>query len=280
MNRRRILRLAALALVVIGVVSTAAIAQRGRGYRREFRPGESLDRGGVPEWKNDEQFKEDVFVFARVRYKSWGGGWGRRGGRWATDYPDADLNLSYRLQQLTTVESDPNGRVIELTDDELFDYPLIYLIEPGDMYLDDDEVLALRKYCLNGGFLWVDDFWGEAEWDNFYENIKRVFPDREPEELPLEHPIFHCVYDLKVKPQIPSIHTWYSGHTTERWDAREAHYRAIKDDKGRLMALICHNTDIGDGWEREGMDPGYFKEFSEKYSYPMGINIVTYAMTH
>ena len=280
MNRRRWIRLAALALVMIGAVATVAIAQRGRGYRREFRPDEPFDRGGVPEWKNDEQFKDDVFTFTRVRYKSWGGGWGRRGGRWATDYPDADLNLSYRLQQLTTVESDPNGRVIELTDDALFDYPLIYLIEPGDMYLEEDEVLALRKYCQNGGFLWVDDFWGEAEWDNFYENIKRVFPDREPEELPLAHPIFHCVYDLKVKPQVPSIHAWYAGHTTERWDAPEAHYRAIKDDQGRIMALICHNTDIGDGWEREGMDAGYFKEFSEKYSYPMGINIVTYAMTH
>jgi hypothetical protein len=278
MNRRGWIRLAVLAVVVLAAISTAAIAQR-RGYRREFRPGEPIDRGGVPEWKNDEQFKDDVFTFVRVRYKSWGGR-RRWGGDWATDYPDADLNLSFRLQQLTTVESDPNGRVIELTDDELFDHPLIYLIEPGDMYLDDDEVAALRKYCLNGGFLWVDDFWGEAEWDNFYENIKRVFPDREYEELPLSHPIFNCVYELKVKPQIPSIHAWYDGRTTERWDAQEAHYRAIKDDKGRIMALICHNTDIGDGWEREGMDPGYFKEFSEKFSYPMGINIVTYAMTH
>jgi len=280
MNRSRLFRLVALAVVVITAAGTLAIAQRGRGYRREFRPGDVVDRGGVPEWKNDEQFKDDVLIFTRVRYKSWEGGWGGRGGKWATDYPDADLNLAYRLQQLTTVESDPNGRVIELTDDALFDSPLIYLVEPGRMYLEEDEVLALRKYCLNGGFLWVDDFWGEDEWHNFYENIKRVFPDREPEELPLAHPIFHCVYDLKVKPQIPSIHAWYAGHTTERWDAQEAHYRAIKDDKGRIMALICHNTDIGDGWEREGMDPGYFKEFSEKYSYPMGINIVTYAMTH
>jgi Domain of unknown function (DUF4159) len=280
MNRIRLFRLVALAVVVVTAAGTLAIAQRGRGYRREFRPGDAVDRGGVPEWKNDEQFKDDVLIFTRVRYKSWEGGWGGRGGKWATDYPDADLNLSYRLQQLTTVESDPNGRVIELTDDALFDSPLIYLVEPGRMYLEEDEVLALRKYCLNGGFLWVDDFWGEDEWDNFYENIKRVFPNREPEELPLAHPIFHCVYDLKVKPQIPSIHAWLAGHTTERWDAQESHYRAIKDDKGRIMALICHNTDIGDGWEREGMDPGYFKEYSEKYSYPMGINIVTYAMTH
>lgn len=279
MSRRHWTRLAAVAAVVIAVVSTAAIAQR-RGYRREYRPGEPLDRGGVPEWKNDEQFQEDVFIFARVRYNSGGSGWRRRGGDWRTDYPDADLNISYRLQQLTTIESDPNGRVIELTDDSLFDYPLVYMIEPGDMYLDDNEVVALRKYCLNGGFLWVDDFWTDYEWDVFHENLRRVFPDREFEELPLEHPIFHCVYEFKVKPQVPSIHAWYNGLSAERGTEGEQHYRAIKDDKGRIMVLACHNTDIGDGWEREGMDQGYFKEYSEKFSYPMGINIITYAMTH
>jgi hypothetical protein len=275
MNKRWLLLWGSLAVLL--ACATVAIAQRGRGYRREYRPGEIVDRGGVPDWKNDEQFKDDVFTFVRIRYGSYGG---RRGGRWDTDYPDAELNLSYRLHELTSIEADPNGRVIELTDDALFDYPLIYVIEPGRMYLEEAEVLALRKYCLSGGFLWVDDFWGEDEWYNFYENIKRVFPDREPQELPLEHEIFHCVYDLKKKPQVPSIHAWYDGRTTERWDAQEPHYRAIFDDKGRMMALICHNTDIGDGWEREGMDSGYFKEYSEKWSYPMGINIVTYAMTH
>ena len=95
------------------------------------------------------------------------------------------------------------------------------MIEPGDMYLDEAEVVALRQYLLNGGFLMVDDFWGEDEWDNFYEKIKRVFPDREPVELPLEHEIFHCVYDLKEKPQVPSIHAWQRRRRpTSGWDAR------------------------------------------------------------
>jgi hypothetical protein len=282
MNRIRPLLLVAVAVALV-VGTAVALAQGRRGYgrggwNREIRP-EELDRGGVPEWETDAQFKDDVFTFVRVRYASWGG-YGRRGGKWATDYPDADLNFSYRLHELTSIEADPHGKIVELTDPALFDYPLIYLIEPGDMYLEETEVLALRRYLLNGGFLWVDDFWGEDEWQNFYENIKRVFPDREPEELPLEHPLFHIVYDLKQKPQVPSIHAWYRGMTTERWDAQEAHYRAIRDDNGRIMALICHNTDVGDGWEREGVDDRYFKEFSEKWSYPMGINIVTYAMTH
>ena len=283
MTHRRTL-LVAVSLLAILVVAAAAVAQRGRrgwGWNREVRP-EEMDRGGVPVWTNDERFKEDVFTFVRVRYGS-GGGYGR-GGRWDTDYPDADLNFSYRLQELTALQTDPYGKVVELTDEKLFDYPFLYLIEPGRMWLEDAEVENLRRYLLNGGFLMVDDFWGQYEWDNFYENIKRVFPDREPVELPLEHEIFHCVYDLKKKPQIPSIHSdWESGYTTDRpWDpsAVDVHYYGIFDDKGRMMTIICHNTDVGDGWEREGLSQAYFKQFSEKWSYPMGINIVVYAMTH
>ena len=130
----------------------------------------------------------------------------------------------------------------------------------------------------------VDDFWGEAEWYNFYDEIKRVFPDREPIEIGLDHPIFHAVFDLKERPQIPSI-DWalrgrYEGITWEREDAKQVHYKALYDDRGRMMAIICHNTDLGDGWEREGEDEWYFREFSEKKAYPLGINIVFYAMTH
>ena len=277
MNRKWLF--VSLAVALLLALSAVAVAQRG--YRnRSFDPSQ-VDRNGVPEWENDARFKSDVFTFVRVRYSSYGRyGYGRGGGKWATDYPDSDLNFSFRLQQLTSLETDPHGKILELTDDAIFDHPWLYLIEPGDMYLEEPEVLALRKYLLNGGFLMVDDFWGEREWQNFYENIKRVFPDREPIELPLEHEIFHCVYDLKAKPQIPSIHAWFDGRTAERYDAQEPHYMGIFDDKKRMMVIICHNTDVGDGWEREGVDPGYFHEFSERWSYPLGINILTYAMTH
>jgi hypothetical protein len=273
MNRRA--TIGGLTCATLLLVSAWAVAQRG-GWHRDIRP-EAVDRNGVPEWNNSEQFKSDVFTFVRIRYQSRGG---RRGGNWSTDYPDSDLNFSYRLHELTSLEVDPNGKIIELTDDSLFDYPFVYLIEPGRMWLSDPEVAALRHYLLNGGFMMVDDFWGEEEWENFYDNLKRVFPDREPVDLPLEHEIFHCVYDLKEKPQVPSIHAWMNGQTTERWDAPHANYRGVFDDEGRMMMIICHNTDLGDGWEREGMDPGYFREYSEKRSYPLGINIVTYAMTH
>jgi hypothetical protein len=269
-------------MVLLLIAGGVAVAQRGYGRRRgEIRP-EMVDRGDVPVWNVEERFKADVFTFVRIRYSSggWGrGGWG--GGRWSTDFPDSDLNFSYRLHELTALEVDPFGKIIELTDEKLFDYPFIYLIEPGGLSFSEEEVIALRRYLYNGGFLMVDDFWGEYEWANFHREIKRVFPDREPIELPLEHEIFHCVYDLKKKPQIPSIGWIRHGRTDDgRPDAPEAHYRGIFDDKGRMMAIVCHNTDLGDGWEREGEDARYFKEFSEKWAYPLGINIVTYAMTH
>jgi hypothetical protein len=275
----------AMSLVVALVVVTVSVGHWGRGRgRRRDRPqdlSQTSDRNGVPLWDTDQQFKHDVFTFVRVEYGSRydGRGW-RGGGKWRTDWPDSDLNFSYRLQELTSLQVDPVGKTLRLTDEKLYDYPFLYLIEPGDLFFEDAEVEALRRYLVNGGFVMVDDFWGEAEWENFYWQIKRVFPDREPFELPLEHEIFHCVYDLKEKPQIPSIHAFWEGYRTERWDAQEPHYRAIVDDAGRMMMIICHNTDLGDGWEREGMDSAYFREYSEKWAYPLGINIVMYAMTH
>ena len=260
------------------VAVTVVLAQRSRRQP-------NYDRGDLPRWEVSPQFERDCFTFVRIKYNSdrgWGG-WEK----WTIDYPDSDLNFSFRLQQLTSIKTDPDGKILELTDEALFDYPFIYIVEPGDMALSQDDVTALRRYLLNGGFLMVDDFWGEREWENFYREIKRVFPDREAVELPMDHPIFHAVFPLKVEKnnlQVPNIRTGtYSQHTGVTWersDAQEVHFRAFFDDKGRMMVMICHNTDNGDGWEREGENEYYFREFSEKKAYPLGINIVFYAMTH
>ena len=273
-----------IALLLLASLSAIGLAQRGNWFRGEIRP-EMVDRNGVPVWNTDEEFKADVFTFARVRYSSYG--YGRRGGNWATDYPDSDLNFSFRLHELTSIETDPYGKILDLTDPAIFDYPFLYMIEPGRMALDDAEVRALRRYCYNGGFLMVDDFWGEEEWFGFYENIKRVFPDREPIELPITHEVFSCVYRLKEKPQVPAyngnLEYWASQGIT--WEdhgpgSETVHFKGIFDDHDRMMVIICHNTDIGDGWEREGNSEWYFHNFCENKSYPMGINIVTYALTH
>jgi hypothetical protein len=258
---------------VLAAVTAISFAQR-RGRWRDFT---TSDRYGVPEWTHPAGFEKDTFTFARVRYNS---GY-YRGGGWATDYRDADLNLSFRLQQLTAMQVDPEGKVIELTDPDLSSYPFIYIIEPGALEFSEQEVSALQKYLLNGGFLMVDDFWGEEEGDNLFREMKRVFPNREPMELPPDHSIFHCVFDLKEKPQIPGVGAWLRyGVTYERYDAKTVEYKGIFDDKGRMMVIICHNTDLGDGWEEEATNPDYFRQFSEKYAYPLAINIFFYAMTH
>src|SRR5205085_2664127 len=120
----------------------------------------------------------------------------------------SDLNFSYRLQELTSIRVDPEGRVLRLTDPDLFDYPFIYMVEPGGLLLKPEEVAPLRKYLLNGGVLMADDFWGAKQWDNFEQQIKRALPEREFVELPMDHPVFHCVFNLNVpknKLQTPNV---------------------------------------------------------------------------
>ncbi len=275
---------ARLLLLLAGVLTLAAVVAVAQRYRRD-----RSDRGGTPTWPLDPELPRDVFRFVRIRYASGGDGRYWRGWGWNTDEPDAELNLSFRLQQMTSMKVHPEGEIVELTDKELFDYPFIYIVEPGGMLLADDEVAALRRYLLNGGFLMVDDFWGEREWANFYREIRCVFPEQkyDPVELEMDHAIFHCVFPLKMTKnqlQVPNFVTGersqYTHVTWERSDAREVHIKGIFDDKGRMMAIICHNTDNGDGWEREGEYQYYFREFSEKKAYPLMINILFYAMTH
>ncbi len=255
------------------------IAQR---FNARTRPHAHWDRRGVPDWDPPAHMPKDVFTFVRIRYDSDGYRWNK----WRTDYPDSDLNFSYRLQELTSLEVDPDGRVLELTDPELFNYPFIYIIEPGDIYLTPAETENLRKYCLNGGFLMVDDFWGDREWYNFKQVITEVFPNRKMKKLDLSHEIFKTVFVLNELPQVPALENALWGRSQGiTWEAHKPgsekpEFWAYHDDKGRMMCIICFNTDLGDGWEREGENHWYFKEFSEKKAYPMGINIVFYALTH
>ena len=241
---------------------------------------------GTPVWENPRGFTKDVFTFARIRYSAGFGGYGGRGSGWMTDAPDSDLNLSYRLQQMTSMKVDPDGRFVNLTDPELSDFPWIYIVEPGRLGFTEEEVVALRKYLLNGGFLMFDDFWGESAWQNVAREMKRVFPDRAFGELSLDHPLYHCVFSIKSKGQVPNVGTGErsqdDGVTWENHDGdtQTVHHRAISDDKGRMMVFAAHNTDNGDGWEREGEFEYYFKNFSEKIAYPLGINLIFYAMTH
>ena len=130
----------------------------------------------------------------------------------------------------------------------------------------------------------VDEFWGTEQWDHFYHQMKRVLPEYEARELSLDHEIFHNVYDFKELPQTTAIHFWRQGYTYHPVAGTELdhspHFYGLFDSQERMMVLLCHNNDLVDGWEREGEDKEFFERFSVRQSYPMGINIITYAMTH
>ena len=278
-NRRRtVVASTALAMCLALAVSALSQRQRGGGMGRPDR----AERSDYPTWEIDDGFEQDVFTFVRIQYDSISY---RPGRQWDNDFPDSDWNFSARLHQLTSMRVDPNGRVIRLTDDSLFDYPFVFMSNVNEMILSEEEIFALRRYLLSGGFLMADDFWGPRSWKHIYNEMKQVFPDREPRELPADHELFNMVYELKGVPQVPSIRAWQRGYAFEYWhgdpEGDEApHFWGFFDDSGRLMALLCQNNDIADGWEREGENEEYFREYSVRVSYPLGINIITYAMTH
>lgn len=252
---------------------------------------------GTPNWTNPPGFEKDVFTFARIVFKvapnsDPGYGRGRRIGWWV-DYPDADLNFSYRLQQMTSTRVDPNGRVLKLTDPDLHNYPFIFMEHPGYMRLKPDEIAALRKYLLAGGALVAIDFWNQSEWNGFEAQMKQVMPERTWTELDVNHPLFNCVFELKgplSRLQVPTMQFWRPNEDLNESmrpythfrgaGSEEMHVRAWLDDKQRIMALAIHNSDVPDAWEREGENDAYFRRFSERIAYPLGINLLFYLMTH
>ena len=279
-------------MLLMAVLSGAiAFAQRGGG---RFRISESVRTArevptrsvDTPMWENPRAFGNDVFTFTRLRFGSDGWRGGAGGGSWSTDLPDADLNLSYRLQQMTSLKVDPAGRIIRANQPDLLNFPFLMASAPGALELAEDEIQGLRQFLLNGGFFLLTDFWGDREWNHFAAVMKHVLPGHSFVELTLDHPIYHCLFPIKRKNQVPRIDiglgnlasgspTWERGP-----DGQEVHHRAIFDDKGRLMVLALHNSDDSDGWEREGEDTGYFHAFAEGMAYPLAINIIFYVMTH
>ncbi len=229
------------------------------------------------------------FTFCRVLYESV-----RReylGHGWDTDYPTSDINLMARLSELTTTtisqdrHGEPDHVVVRLTDPELFEYPFIFMSDVGTASFEADEVPRLRSYLQRGGFLWVDDFWGDRAWANWSDEIGKVLPSSAYpiQDVPLDHPLYHGLFQIDQVPQIPSIQFWRrsGGTSTSEQGASSAvpHFRGISDEGGRLMVFMSHNTDIADGWEREGEDQEFFHRFSID-AYAVGINVLIYAMTH
>lgn len=226
------------------------------------------------------------FTFCRLWYdaaRSMPSGLG-----WSTDYPAADSNFLTRLEELTPTRiehwenGDPGIAAVRATDEDLFKCPFLFMTDPGSVSFTEAEVEGLRRYLLKGGFLWADDLWGDRAWSYFETEIYRILPERSIQEITPEHPLFTALYVVPEVPQIPSYQSWRrTGGQTSEFGAETAvpHVRGIFDDNGRLMVVITFNTDIADGWEREGDVPHFFYNFSPQ-SYGLALNIVMWAMSH
>lgn len=198
---------------------------------------------------------------------------------WYTDYPTGDRNLVQVLLRTTDVDVATATRVIPIRDLDLFQYPMVYSSEAGQMLFDDRDANALREYLMRGGFWMIDDFWGTFEWANFERQIKKVFPDRDIVNIPRRHPIFHVLFDINEPMQVPNIGYAYSpGTPTWEQDGYEPDVRGIFDDAGRLLVFINHNTDLMDASEWAD-DPLYPQKFSA-YSYKIFSNAAVYALSH
>jgi hypothetical protein len=282
-----------LILIVAVVMATgvAAYAQRFGGQGRGGRRGGGGERGfgyqEAPRRPEAHSFTGD-FTFCRLAYRQ---AYDGDGGGWGVDYPRADQNLSIRLSELSKTpvnfdeQGDPNYYVVIPTDPELFNCPFVMMSEFGGTHFEPEEAKAIRQYLTKGGFLWVDDSWGEYAWEHWVGEVRKIFPEAGEYpiiDVPMTHAMFHSLFDIKNVPQIPSIGRWdqMGGGTSERGaDSAVVHSRAITDAKGRIMMFMTHNTDFGDSYEREGDDPRYFYAFSVD-GYAIGIDVLVYAMTH
>jgi uncharacterized protein DUF4159 len=253
-------------------------------WQRPFReyPGVEYENFPLPP---DYQEKTE-WVFARLMYPSIGGGWGYRysgdwkhgASNWTIDYPRSDRHFAQALRRLTRVHVRSVEQPVDLDEaDDVYNWPWLYGVEVGHWNLTDDQARKLREYLLRGGFFMCDDFHGTAEWEVFVASMHRVFPDRPIVEIDSADPIFHSLYDLDDRYQVPGAQFLYSGRMYEK-DGVIPHWRGIYDDKGRLMVAICFDMDLGDSWEWAD-EPRYPEKFSA-LGIRIGVNYVVYAMTH
>jgi hypothetical protein len=245
---------------------------------RAYRGQEYEDFPLPPDWNQTAEFTR-----ARLRYPSIFGLHGMRDGynQWTVDYPRSDRHLLQGLRRLTRIDTRSVEQVVDPVDleapDDIFNWPNLYSVEPGYWRLTDEQAAKIRDFLLRGGFLMVDDFHGTIEWNNFSANMRKVFPERQIVDLDNKDPIFHVIYDLDDRYQVPGLQYLYS-HSVYEYDGFEAKWRAIYDDKGRVMVAICHNMDLGDAWEHSD-NPVYPEKYAA-LAYRIAVNYVMYDLTH
>jgi len=220
---------------------------------------------------------------ARLRYTSFLNvhGYSADGAnRWTVDYPRSDRHLLEGVRRLTRIDSRSVEQPVDLDgDDDVFNWPVMYAVEVGYWNLSDAEAKQLREYLLRGGFFMCDDFHGTVEWENFMAGMKKVFPDRPVVDLDNKDQIFHVIYDLDNRFQVPGMqYVVYAPHRIYEYDGFVARWEGIYDDKGRVMVAICHNMDLGDAWENSD-DPAYPERFAS-LAYRIAMNYFVYDLSH
>jgi hypothetical protein len=265
-----------LSVAVLLLLAMAALAQRFRFRER--------DESASPSFPAQAEFH-----FIRVEYTDLpqfhrGFGFGsRRGtgdGWWLVDWPDADEHFTAGIQRLTRIDTGEPLHM-RLTDDRLFDHPWIYATQTGWWNLTDQEIARLREYLLRGGFLVVDDFWGEDyEW--FRETMERVLPNKEITDIGESDSVMHVLYDIQEKDRtyIPGTRHLRrgAGGTIIVQQPDPPAWRAMYDDKNRMVVAVNYNTDVGDAWEYA--DAPEYPEQMTALAYRYGINYIIYSMTH
>lgn len=263
----------------------------GRGYGGRGSADGFGQYGRVPEGRSvpprypGPQFEDGGFNVCKIQYTSVVSE--AMGQGWATDYPYAGINLMTRLSELTKtpISRDTNGNpnywVVRLTDPELFQCPFTIGSDVGTIGLSPEEAKNLRLYLLKGGFLWVDDFWGTPAWERWSAEIHKALPEIPIVDVPADHQIRKMMFQIDEVVQVTNIQNWRrTGNTQERGsDSPHADFRMMANEKGRIMVIMTHNTDIGDSWEREGEDHDFFEQFSPR-GYQLGMNVLLYSMTH
>ncbi len=198
---------------------------------------------------------------------------------WSQDFPPADRHFSLAVRRLTRIQVRSVEQLVNLDEGDAYDWPWLYAVQVGEWGLTGEQGQALREYCERGGFFVADDFHGIDEWREFESRITKAFPGRTIEELPEDDAVFHGVYDVDNKGQIPGWAHLRDGYKRENGStAIGAHFRCIRDEKGRVMVAISYNSDVGDAWEYAD-NPRYPAKFADQ-SIRLGVNYIIYAMSH
>jgi hypothetical protein len=276
MIRRRLVVLCGLSATVLFCVAFAF----GQKPFREY-PGWEYENFPLP---SDYQVPGE-WTFARLMYPSvrfsdrpYNPYWQLGATNWTIDYPRSDRHLSQAVRRLTRVQARSVEQPVNLDDgDDAYNWPWLYGVEVGHWDLTDQQAAKMRDFLLRGGFFMCDDFHGTQEWGVFIASMQRVFPDRPIVDIDNSDPIFHTIFDLDDRYQVPGEQFVYTHRVAEK-DGFEARWRGIYDDKGRLMVAICHNMDLGDSWEHAD-NPRYPERFSA-LGIRIGVNYIVYAMTH